>query len=50
LKRKRSKKQHDSGSNQNLLNAGFLIGLLFNPEDGGSMILRNVDWHLSDNT
>jgi hypothetical protein len=25
-----------------LLHAGFLLGLIFNPEDGGDMILRNV--------
>jgi hypothetical protein len=24
------------------LDAGFLIGLLFNPEDGGDMFVRNV--------
>jgi hypothetical protein len=26
----------------NLLHAGFLLGLLFNPEDGGDMLLQNV--------
>jgi hypothetical protein len=25
-----------------LLDTGFLLGLLFNPEDGGYMFLRNV--------
>jgi hypothetical protein len=26
----------------NLLHAGFFFGLLFSPEDGGDMFLRNV--------
>jgi hypothetical protein len=33
-----------------LLHAGFLLGLLFNPEDGGDMFLWNVSWLLRDCT
>jgi hypothetical protein len=27
-----------------LLHAAFLFGLLFNPEDGGDMLLQNASW------
>ena len=30
--------------------AGFLLGLVFNPEDGGDMCLQNVCWLLTDYT
>jgi hypothetical protein len=29
--------------------AGFLLGLFFDPEDGGHRILRNVTWVMSEN-
>jgi hypothetical protein len=32
--------EHEAGS---MLRAGFLLGLLFIPEDGGDIFLRNVD-------
>jgi hypothetical protein len=32
-----------------VLLAGFLFVLVFNPEDGGSMVLGNVVEHPSDN-
>jgi hypothetical protein len=33
-----------------LLHAGFLLGLLFNPEDGGDILLRNFGWLSKDYT
>jgi hypothetical protein len=31
-----------------LLHGGFFLGLLFNPEDGGSMFLKNVALFAAD--
>jgi hypothetical protein len=33
-----------------LLHAGFLNGIVFDPEDGGNMFLRNVSWLWTDYT
>jgi hypothetical protein len=45
-----SKKQADRGSACHLLHAGCLLGLLCDPEDGGSMFLPNVSKLLTDYT
>jgi hypothetical protein len=37
-----------AGGKQSL--AGFLLGLFFDPEDGGDMFLRNVDSFSTDYT
>jgi hypothetical protein len=36
LKISQTRNEHEAGSKQSLLHAGFLLGLLFNPEYGGS--------------
>jgi hypothetical protein len=33
-----------------LLHARFLLGLFFNPEDGGYICIRNVGWFSADYT
>jgi hypothetical protein len=49
-KKKPSKKLNESSSKQGFLpisclrHAGFLLGLLFDPEDGGNIFLRNTSW------
>jgi hypothetical protein len=42
LKSVPSKKPASSLQKENMLHAGFLLGLLFNPEDGSDMFFRNV--------
>jgi hypothetical protein len=37
-----TKSQHEAGSKQLLLHMGFLLGLFFDPQDGGYIFLRNV--------
>jgi hypothetical protein len=33
-----------------MLYAGFLFGLIYNPEDGGDMFLSDVGWFSADYT
>jgi hypothetical protein len=37
-----SRKQHEAGFVCCLLHSGFLLGLFFNPENGGDMLLQNA--------
>jgi hypothetical protein len=41
-KTKQCKNRIEAGSNPSLPQAGFLLDLFFDPEDGGDMFLRNV--------
>jgi hypothetical protein len=39
-----ARNQHETGTKQSRLFAGFFLDLLFNTEDGGNMFLWNVGW------
>jgi hypothetical protein len=39
---------HSSSSCYSMLRAGFLLGLLFSPDNGGDLFLRNVGWLSTD--
>jgi hypothetical protein len=41
-KESQTRNKYEVDSKQSLLHAGFLLGLLFDPEDGGFMLLSNV--------
>jgi hypothetical protein len=39
---RQARNKHEVDKKKSLLHAGFLLGLHFDPEDGGYMLLRNV--------
>jgi hypothetical protein len=41
---------HLQGRRNHLLHAGFLLGLFFDPENGGDMFLRSASWPSTDYT